>query len=69
MSDVHRTLRAMINSALDHAAALASRAQELTEGESITVSFHDVRKAIEEFKTDSPAMKALATDTLRGFRA
>ncbi len=67
MSDVHRTLRAMILDALSHAEHIAGRAQELTENESITLGFNEVRKAISEFRADHPAMKQLSTDTLTGF--
>lgn len=58
-------LRWMLMDALSHAAGLAARAQEATEGTDATLLFNDVRQAIADFRMDNPAMVALASAAVR----
>lgn len=64
MTDHLKHYRWMIVDALTHAAHVAARAQEATEGSDDTLLFDAVRTAIVDFR-EHPAMRALATAALR----
>jgi len=55
----------ILRDALTHAAHVAARAQEATEGCDSTLLFDAARKAIGEFRDDHPAMRALATAAVK----
>ena len=62
---VIRQYRWILLDALSHAGSIAVRAQEATEGSATTLLFEDARKAIADFRENHPAMKALATASLK----